>query len=81
MFMWVFFAFFSYRCKVIVKGVSNIIGIGYSITMIKGDTVGTPEATVFREIKNLIPFPCVLDIRLESKFLYIVFAVSVKFLF
>ena len=37
-FMGVFYAFLyrlSYRDKVIIKGVSNIIGIGYSITIIK----------------------------------------------
>ena len=30
------FCSFSYRGKVIIKGVSNIIGIGYSIIIIKG---------------------------------------------
>ena len=38
-FMWIFYAFFrsfSYRGKVIIKGFRNIIGIGYSITIIKG---------------------------------------------
>ena len=32
-----FFYSFSYRGKVIIKGVSNIIGFGYSITIIKGE--------------------------------------------
>ena len=40
MFMLIFYAFFcSFSCgsKVIIKNVSNIIGIGYGITIIKGD--------------------------------------------
>ena len=49
------FCSLSYRGKVIIKGVSNIIGIGYSTTNINS-TVGILDATVFREIKNLIPF-------------------------
>ena len=32
-----FFCSFTYRGKVIIKGVSNIIGIGYSITIVKGE--------------------------------------------
>ena len=32
-----FFHSFSYRDKVIIKGISNNIGIGYSITIIKGE--------------------------------------------
>ena len=89
MFMWVFYAFFlsfSYRGKVIIKGIHNI-GIGYDITIIKGEygrymgcysfernkwfdsfpcflniiwisfkILGTWDATVFREIRDLIPF-------------------------
>ena len=40
MFMWIFYAFFrslSYRGKVIIKGIRNIIVIGYSTTIIKGE--------------------------------------------
>ena len=44
MFMCIFFfvfGSFSYRSKVIVKGVSSIIGIGYSIAIItRESTVG-----------------------------------------
>ena len=39
-FMWIFYAFirsFSYRGKVIIKAIHNIIGFGYSITTIKGE--------------------------------------------
>ena len=32
-----FFCSFSYRDKVIIKGISNITGIGYGITIIKGE--------------------------------------------
>ena len=60
MFMWIFcfFCSFSYRGKVIIKGVSNIIEIGYSITLIKSreSAVGILDATFFREMKDLIPF-------------------------
>ena len=56
-----FFCSFSYRGKVITKGVSNIIGTGYSITIIKREreresTVGILDATVIREMRDLIPF-------------------------
>ena len=52
-----FFCSFSYRGKIIIKGVSNIIGIGYSITIIKGQySWSTLDATGFREIRDLIPF-------------------------
>ena len=52
-----FFCSFSYRGKVIIKGVCNIIGIGYSITIIKREsTVSILDATNFREMRNLIPF-------------------------
>ena len=52
-----FFHSFSYRGKVIIQDIHNIIGIGYSITIIKGEYgVGTWDATVFREIRDLIPF-------------------------
>ena len=60
MFMCVIFMLFysfSYRGTVIIKGVSNIIGIGYSITIIKREsTVGILDATVFREMRDLILF-------------------------
>ena len=32
-----FFRSFSYRGKAIIKGIRNIIGIGYSITIVKGE--------------------------------------------
>ena len=32
-----FFCSFRYRGKLIIKGIHNIIGIGYSITIIKGE--------------------------------------------
>ena len=60
-----FFCSFSHRGKEIIKGVSNIIGIGYSITIIERErerereresTVGILDATVFREMRDLIPF-------------------------
>ena len=38
---------FSYRSKVIIKGVSYIIGIGNSITIIKS-TVGELESTILK---------------------------------
>ena len=43
MFMWILyvvFGSFSYRSKVIIKGISNIIRTGYSITIIKGEHSG-----------------------------------------
>ena len=52
----IFFCSFSYRGKVIIQSVSNIVGIAYSITVIKDITVGTLDAAVLREIRDLIPF-------------------------
>ena len=49
-----FFCSFSYRSKVIIKGASNIIGVGYGIT--RESTVGTLDATVFRETRDLMAF-------------------------
>ena len=50
MFTWIFFVVFdsfTNRSKVIVKSVSIIIGIGFSITIIMGEhTVDALEATV-----------------------------------
>ena len=40
MFMSIFYAYFcsySYKRKAIIKGIHIIIGIGYSITIIKGE--------------------------------------------
>ena len=34
-----FFHNFNYRCKIIIKGVGNIIEIGYSFTIMKGEYV------------------------------------------
>ena len=39
-----------------MKGVSNIIRIDYIKESTKESTAGTLEATVFREIRDLIPF-------------------------
>ena len=47
------FCSFSYRCKVIIEGVTNIIEIGYNINI---GTVDTLEAINCRAMKNLIPF-------------------------
>ena len=52
---------FSYRCKIIIKVVSNTTGIGYSITII-----GTLETTISREIGDLIPFRMFLILFLIS---------------
>ena len=49
-----FFCSFSYRSKVIIKGASNIIGVGYGIT--RESTVGKLDATVFRETRDLMAF-------------------------
>ena len=43
------------RSKVIVKGVSIIIGIGIVFPLSWESTVGAPEATFLREIRDLIP--------------------------
>ena len=58
----IFFCSFSYRCKVIITGLGNIIEIGCSILITKRKyhqcpkTTGTLKATTFRETGNLIPF-------------------------
>ena len=58
-----FFFSFCYIEKLIVKDVSNIIGISYSIAIIKRErereresTVCILDARVFREMRDLIPF-------------------------
>ena len=56
-----FFCIFSYRGKVIIKGICNII---------RKSTVGTWDATVFWEIRDLIPFYVFLILfQLLSKYL------------
>ena len=54
------------RGKVIIKGICNI-WICYSITIIKGEY--STDATVFREIKDLIPFHVFLIFQFLSKYL------------
>ena len=44
--MWKFLCSSSYRGKVIIKSICNIIGIGYSITIFQGEYVGELDATV-----------------------------------
>ena len=59
MFMWIFYAVFgsfNYSGKVIVKGVSNIIGIAYSITIIKEQYSWYIGYYSFKRNKGLIPF-------------------------
>ena len=59
MFMLITYAFFrsfNYRGKVIIKGVSNIKGIGIVSPLSRNSMVGTVDAIVFREIRDLIPF-------------------------
>ena len=60
-----FFYSFSYRDKIIIKIVSNIIGTGYSIAWLylyrerereRESAVGIMDATGFRGIRDLIPF-------------------------
>ena len=63
--MCIFYAFlcsFSYRGKVIIKGVSNIIGIGYSIIIIKGQYSWYIECYSFQINKGFDSFPCLLNI-------------------
>ena len=43
---YIFFCSFSYRGKVIIKSICNIIGIGYSITIFQGEYVSALDATV-----------------------------------
>ena len=50
-----FFCSFSCRGRVIIKDIYNIIGIGYSIIIIKRQDNSTWDATAFREIRDLIP--------------------------
>ena len=74
-FMWIFNAFFgnfNYRCKIIIKGVGNIIRIGYSITFFRESPVGTLDVTVSWEKKDFIPLPCVLNIILISFKIFII---------
>ena len=56
------FCSFSYRRKVIVKGVNNIIGIGYRITVIKREQSWYTGCYSFQRNKGFNSFPCVLNI-------------------
>ena len=53
---------FSYRGKVIIKGVSNIISIGYSITIIKEQYSWYTGCYIFQRNKGFHSFSCVLNI-------------------
>ena len=68
-----FLGSFSYRSKVIVKGIRNITGIGYSITVLSlslQSTVGALKAIVLREVRDLIPFHVFLTLfQCVSKYL------------
>ena len=57
-----FFCSFMYRGKIIIKGVSNIIRIGYSITIIKGEYSWYTGCYSFQRNKGFNSFPCVLNI-------------------
>ena len=46
----------SYRCKAIIKGISNIIGIAYSIIITQGAYSWHNGSYCFKEIRNLILF-------------------------
>ena len=95
-FIYACFCSISYRGKVIIKGVSNIIGIGYSISIFMGHYIDTLDALVFREIRNLIPLHVFLILfqflsKYHNKPVYFfskgwrvnfyIFVVRVKFLF
>ena len=76
-FMWIFYAFFrsfSYRDKVIIKGICNNIGTGYSMTIIKGEhgRYTGCYGLVFREIRDLIPFHVSLKIIQISLTIFII---------
>ena len=65
-----FLGSFSYRSKVIVKGIRNITGIGYSISLSLQSTVGALKAIVLREVRDLIPFHVFLTLfQCVSKYL------------
>ena len=75
MIMWIFYAFFrsfSYKGKVIIKDVSNIIEIGYSITIIKGDYGRYTDGYSFKRNKGFDSFPCVLNIIIISFKIFII---------
>ena len=56
------FCSFSYRGKVIIKGISNIIRIGYGITIIKGQDSWYTGCYSFYRNKGFSSFPRVLNI-------------------
>ena len=68
------FCSFGYRGKVIIKCVSNIVGNGYNIEsdhyQERKSRVGMLDATVFREMRDLIPFRMFLTLfQFFSKYL------------
>ena len=63
MFMWtsyVFPAVSAIDAKLIIKGVSNILGIGYSFTIIKGEYSWYTRSYIFYRNKGFDSFLCVL---------------------
>ena len=67
--MCIFYAFlcsFSYKGKVIIKGVSNIIGVGSSITIIKGQYSWYTGCYSFQRNMVFGSFPCVLNLLMPG---------------
>ena len=61
-----FFCSFNYEGKIIVTDVSNIMGIGYSVVIIKGEYSWYIRCYIFQRNKGFNSFPCVLNIILIS---------------
>ena len=67
-----FFCSLSYLGKVIMKGIHNIIGIGYSITIIKGECGRYTGCYTFFRNKGLDAFPCFNIIPISFKIFIII---------
>ena len=80
MFMWIFFAFFrtfSYRGKVIIKGICNIIGVDYCIDIIKGEYSWYTRYYSSYRNKGFDFFPCILNIIPISSKIFIIISLLV----
>ena len=67
-----FFHSFSYKGKVIIKGIRNIIGIGYSVTIMKEEYGRYMGGYSFWRNKGFDSFPDILNIIAISSKIFII---------
>ena len=75
-----FFCSFSYRGKIIIKGVSNIVGIGYSFAIIKGEYSWYVGCYSFQRNQGFNSFLFVLNIIPISFKIFIIISLFTFFI-